>query len=100
MRYMVVTSRIEVIGHIWMPSVVTAMTYTPDAHDVENMRDDEGNITRAGIERWLDTHAGDFQSVDDFSADIADGDDDVTFGWSAPESEITFYDCMYGGDDA
>jgi len=99
MRYMVVTSRIEVIGHIWMPAVVAAMNYTPSRYDVENMRDDDGRITRDGVQRWLDTHAGDFQSVDDFRADIADGDDDIVIEWADPESEFTYSDCMFPAEE-
>lgn len=96
MRYMVVTSRISVIGHIWMPGdVICAMDYTPTVFDVENMRDDDGRITRESVQAWIDTHSGDFRSVDDFHADIADGDADVVIEWADPESELTYTDCMF-----
>jgi len=99
MRYMVITSRISVIGRIWMPGITAAMDYTPEAYDVENMRDDDGNITRESVQGWLDTHAGDFAEITDFSANIADGDSDVILEWSDEESELTYSDCMFPAED-
>ena len=70
-----VWNQIDVIGKLWMGGTA-AYSYEPTASDVENMRDEDGLITREGVEAWLDTHSGDFQSVTDFSVDFggaADG---------------------------
>lgn len=93
MRYLVTRSVIQVIGTIWMPAVTAAMTYELDAWDLGNARDDDGRLTRESVEGWLMTHSGDFQSVQDWRADIADGETDVVFDWTHPDSEITFNDC-------
>lgn len=98
MRYMVVTSRVEVVGRIWMPGVTAAMSYTLSGYDVENIRDDDGNITRDGVQRWLDTHAGDFASIEDFHADIADGDEDIVIPWESEDAEMTYFACTEGED--
>jgi hypothetical protein len=75
------------------------MTYTVDSHDVENMRDDSGAITRESVSLWLDSHAGDFASVDDFSASVEDGDSTIDIPWSSEESAMTFSDCTSEGWD-
>ena len=95
MRYMVVTSKVEVIGQIWMPNATCAMDYNPRADDV---RDEDGNITRDSVEFWLMLHSGDFQSITDFRADIADGETDLVFDWADPESEMTYNDGMFGDE--
>lgn len=96
MRYLTVVSRVDVIGHIWMPNIVCAMSYDVRSEDVT---DDDGNVTRESVEDWLSSHAGDFQSVDDFRADIALGDADVIIPWNDEESEMTFAECMFPSED-
>jgi hypothetical protein len=65
------TGRIEVIGYIWWPNgVPCAYAYNLTAHDIENMRGDDGKIARREVQAWIDTHAGDFSQVLDFSAEI------------------------------
>lgn len=98
MRYTVTTSRVQVVGTIWMPAVVCAMDYTWSTYDVENARDDEGNLTRESVERWLILNSGDFQSIIDFRADLVDGKNDFVSDWSDEESEFTYNDCMYGDE--
>lgn len=99
MRYTVRTSVVRVIGYIWMPSTEAAQTYTLSAHDVENARDGDGRITRASVQDWLDTHAGDFSEVTDFEASIEDGPDTVEIPWVHEESELTFNACVFGEED-
>jgi hypothetical protein len=82
-----------------MPGVTAAYIYTMSPSDVANARDDDGQLTRDSVSAWLDTHAGDFQSITDFRADIADGDSDVVIEWADEASELTFSDCMYGMED-
>ena len=86
------TGRIEVIGYIWMPSdVPCAYSYSLSSYDVENMRGEDGKIARREIQSWLDSHAGDFSEITDFRATIGNAE----YGWSDPESELTYSDCMY-----
>ena len=94
-------SEIDVIGPIWWPAGSTAATtYNVTGYDVENMRGDDGQVTRESVELWLGSHAGDFQHVTDFHASIEDGADTVDIPWQqSEESELTFNDCMYGEDD-
>lgn len=79
-------ARVEVIGQLWQPGVVAASLYWMP-------RDEHDPLTRDTVADWLDTHAGDFQSIDDFSAD-----DHVTgeyLDWTGEESHLTYIDCMY-----
>jgi hypothetical protein len=71
------------------------MDYSPRAEDV---KDEDGNITRESVQDWLDSHAGDFQTIDDFRADIADGDRDVIIEWATEDGEMTYSDCMFGDE--
>jgi hypothetical protein len=95
MRYVVQKSLVQVIGIIWMPATTAAMEYQLSSYDVENARDENGLLTRESVLDWLNRNAGDFQSVTDFRADIADGDRDVVIEWADEESELTYSDCMY-----
>ena len=92
MRYMVRKSIVEVVGKIWMPSVTCAQTYTLSEYDVENCRDGDGKITRESVERWLDTHAGDFQGIEDFRASIEDGDETIDIPWASEDGGFAFQD--------
>jgi len=66
------------------------------AYDIENIRDEDGMITRDGIENWLGMNAGDFSSVHDFEASIEDGEKSLDFHWAKGEdSEVTYCDAMY-----
>lgn len=67
MRYTVTKQVIEVLGNIWMPGVEAAQRLELSAYDMANL----GNPrNRDDVERWLYTHAGDFQSITDFRADF------------------------------
>jgi len=85
--YTVTVNEVNVLGIIWMPAVECAMNYTLSKHDIENM----GEITRENVENWLDTHAGDFQSIIDFRVDIGD----TIIEWKEEENEYKYMDCMY-----
>jgi hypothetical protein len=78
---------------------MAAQTYELSGYDIENMRDDDGKITRDSVDRWLAMNAGDFQHVADFRASIEDGDSTVDIEWADEESELTFGDCMRGPDE-
>ena len=91
-------SFIQVNGTIWMPAVTASTQYELSSYDIGNMRGEDGTITRENVSSWLDTHSGDFQSVDDFYATIEDGDNSYEFEWSDPESELTFNGNMYGDE--
>jgi ABC-type Zn uptake system ZnuABC Zn-binding protein ZnuA len=91
-----VWNQIDVIGKLWMGGTA-AYSYEPTASDVENMRDEDGLITREGVEAWLDTHSGDFQSVTDFSVDF--GASEFVSIWATEESEMTFNGAMFGEEE-
>jgi hypothetical protein len=95
-RHLKVYNYVNIIGKIWLPPVTCAMSYSPRTDDV---RDEDGNITRESIEQWLLTHSGDFQCVEDFEANIADGDKDILIPWQSEESEFTYNDCVYGSEE-
>jgi hypothetical protein len=99
MKFTTRISYVDVIGQIWMPAVTAVMRYNVSSYDLENMRDDNGNITRDSVENWLGCHAGDFQSVTDFSASLEDGDETVDLPWADEESELTYGDCMFPEED-
>jgi hypothetical protein len=99
-RYTVRVSRVRVVGRIWMPNTTAAMDYDLSGYDLENARDENGKLTRESIQGWLDKNAGDFQSVEDFEADLEDGDERILIPWVSEESEMTYNDCMFLGDDA
>jgi hypothetical protein len=99
MKYTIRKSLINVLGQLWMPSVAGALVIEASTHDVENMRDDEGKITRESVGLWLDSHAGDFSGVIDFSVSIEDGEATIDIPFSSEENEMTFGDCMYGSEE-
>jgi len=75
--------------------LMCAYDYPVDAYDIENMTDDEGEITRDSVENWLSAHAGDFRSIEDFSGHVANKE----FPWTNDDSEIIYFDCMFGNED-
>lgn len=99
MRYTVITSQVSVIGPIWQPGITAAMDYTLSAYDVENARDEQGNLTRESVEQWVALNSGDFQSITDFRANIADEDTNVVIEWANEENEFTYNDCMFPEED-
>lgn len=87
-----------------MPPVMAAMTYNLSDDELNNMWNDEFTdiedaITREDIEEWLSKHAGDFQEIVDFYADISFGDEDQIFPWENEESELIYNNCMFPQDD-
>ena len=98
MRYVVRKSIVRIVGKIWQlipAGMVCAQTLEMSDYDLGNATDDEGNITRNSLLSWLDTHAGDFASIDDFSASLEVGDDTVEIPWASEEGECAFVDCTY-----
>ncbi|CAK0779145.1 hypothetical protein CCP2SC5_880019 [Azospirillaceae bacterium] len=91
MRYTVEHNFVDVIGKIWMPSRIAAYRYNLTKHDIDNI----GKFTRKNILAWLDTHASDFQTIQDFYATIGDKE----IGWKNDESGYIFDDCMYGAEE-
>lgn len=94
--YTITVRRIDVIGRVWMPCGTCALSYNLMLKDANKIRAwGNGQLTREGVQRWLDANAGDFQSIEDFRADI----DDFLSDWSDPESEYKFLDCMYQAEE-
>ena len=94
-RYTVRKSYIDVVGKIWMPHTTASMRYPVSSYDLENMRDDDGQITRDSVEHWLMLNSGDFSSVEDFSASLEVGDDTIDFPWVHEESELAYVDYLF-----
>jgi hypothetical protein len=99
MKYVVCKSVVWVVGKIWMPAVTCGQTITLTAHDVENCRDDDGKITRDSVSDWIDSNAGDFQSITDFSASIEDGDATIDIPWATEAGEMAFMDATSEEDE-
>lgn len=99
MRYIVRKSLIWVIGYIWMPSnVLCSYTYTLTDHDIENCKDDDGEVTRESVEQWLMTHSGDFSSIEDWSASLEVGNQTIAFDWADEGSEYKYADTLGEGE--
>jgi hypothetical protein len=90
--YRVRVSQIHVIGRIWMPAIMCSQTIKLSTYDESNI----GAPTRDNVEQWLAMHAGDFQCVEDFEADIGDA---PLIPWAKEESECIFNDCMFAGEE-
>jgi hypothetical protein len=100
MRYTVRVSVVQVLGRIWMPSADAAMAYTLTTHDVDNVRlYGSGKITRQSVEGWLNTHAGDFASITDFSASIESGEDTIDIPWRDEDNMLTYSDLTSPGNE-
>lgn len=100
MKYTVTKSIIQVVGKIWLPAITCAMEYELDSYKLGNLLaevEENESLTREHVERWLATNSGDFQSIEDFRADLElpDGSS-FTSDWENEENELTFMDCMYG----
>jgi hypothetical protein len=74
-----------------------AYSYDLAQNDLNNITGDKNinNITREDCQLWLDSHAGDFQSITDFCVDIKD----FTIDWNNSESELIWNDCIYGEEE-
>ncbi len=81
---------IELVGRGWYGQTA-AMRRDVDSYDIKNI----GELTRENVERWIDSHCGDFQKVDDFAAYIKDFRSD----FQTEDGEIAFNDCMYPSED-
>ena len=96
--YIIHKSEVDVVGTLWMGGT-GATTYNLDSYDVENAKDEVGNLTQESVERWVMLHSGDFQGVKDFRASLWDGKRDHDFPFKDEENELTFNDCMYPCED-
>jgi hypothetical protein len=92
MKYTFRKSVIEVIGVIWMPAITCGLCINLSDSDVDNCRNDLGQITRESVQAWLDTHAGDFQHVTDFHASIEDGVETIDIPWANEENDMAYCD--------
>ena len=86
MRYMVEKNFVDVVGRIWMPAITASMRYPLSGYDLENI----GEFTRENVAQWVGTHAGDFQSVQDFYATA--GDQEIP--WASEEGELAYLDTL------
>ena len=95
MKFTVERNWIDVIGRIWMPNTTAAYRQYVTRHDIDNMKDDNEEITRESLEHWIYLHFGDFSSIQDFHAVIGEQE----FDWQDEESEFTFNSCMFSDED-
>ena len=91
MKFTIERNWIEVIGIIWMPAITCAQRIDLDSFQVSNI----GEPTRENVEDWLGSHAGDFQSIEDFHAIVGK----TEIAWKNEESESTYNDCMFPSED-
>ena len=84
-------ARVDVLGKIWMPAMMAGTRYDLSDRDLENI----GEFTRENLEKWLGTHAGDFQEVKDFSAVCGE----TEINWSSEDNQLEFQDYMYPTPD-
>jgi len=108
MKYTVTKSLLRVVGNIWQPGIgLCAMEYNLDDYDVGCMRETDGDtlpvtegpITRESVQRWIDTHCGDFSNVVDWWASIENNGETIEFHWQDEQHEVDYYDCVYGSED-
>ncbi len=92
----ILKSFILIVGTIWMPQSTCAQRKDLSQSDIEQMTDDDGNVTRESVEQWVNTNSGDFSKVIDFYADIETGKGNIIIEWNSEDNEITFEHCMYG----
>ena len=80
-----------------LPRVICGQQLTATSYDLENMRDDNGKITRESVANWLTCHSGDFSEVLDFSASLEDGAESIDIPWATEEGELAYADatCDY-----
>lgn len=95
MKHVQIISFIQIVGKLWMGGVA-ATQQTLSKYDVENMTDENGNITRESVDEWLNSHSGDFSIVIDFRADLETGEKNVIVEWENEENELIYRTYMFG----
>jgi len=97
MRYTVRKSVVRILGGIWLPyGTQCAQEKELSKFDVDNLRNEDGSITRESVSDWVDSHSSDFSSVTDWWASIEDGETTLEFDWQNEDSEPAWLDAMYG----
>ena len=99
MRIIVKRSIINILGRLWMPMCKAGQELTVTQYDLDCMRNDDGTIDREAVSDWIDSHAGDFSSIIDFSASLEDGENSIEIPWQSEENEIEWGDCMFPAED-
>ena len=86
MKFTVERNWIDILGKNWMPGCTCALRKNLTKYDIENI----GKPTRKNVQRWLDTNAGEFQSIIDFHVVIGEKE----INWKSEENELTYLDCQ------
>ena len=97
MKYTVSKSLIWVLGELWWPMGAPASKIIEmrEGYDIDNARDENGDLTRASVGRWLVMNEGDFSRITDWRASIEDGDQTVEYEWAKGEdSELAYSDTL------
>ena len=84
------TLSLSVVGKGWF-SQEMAYIYDLRPHDVENI----GELTRENIQRWLNSNAGDFQSIEDFAINATTTTFEEILPWATEEGELVYADIMF-----
>lgn len=85
-----------VIGRIWEPGKgVCAHEYRPDHEKPLCLVDteDEPGVNRALAVTWLGRHAGDFETIEDFT--VWSDESGIVLDWMNQDSDDKFYKLMF-----
>lgn len=93
-RYTTEYSVIHVVGPIWQPGFTCAYDYIPDLDAIRGGKP-FAQITREDVQRWLQGHTPDFESITDFAARLSRGGEDVDIPWATEDGEIAYNDAMF-----
>jgi hypothetical protein len=89
-RRTITENYILVVGRPWMGDTAS---YRYELHGPELAS--IGKFTRANVRKWLDTHAGDFQSIQDFYATAGDKE----LHWATRKGEEAYFDTISGEEN-
>jgi len=62
---------IFVIGTLWLPPVKYATVEVLTPHELEDIKNNFGPVTRDTIKKWLESQATDFSTIIDFNANLS-----------------------------
>lgn len=94
-RYIIRHSYVDIVGGIWMPyGAVCSMRMRLSQHDIDDMRDADGKITRESVDRWVSVNSGDFSSLKDWRASIEDGNTTIDLPFTSEDGELAYLDTL------
>ena len=91
MQYLATRNYVQVLGSGWCGQEA-AMEIDLSPCDLETI----GPLSRANVARWLESRAGGFASIADFSLDVDNG---YVLDWEDMENAFLFADIMFPQED-